>query len=98
MYRHLGLHWFPGPTSLTGRRARPTPHRTLAGTQAISSGTAIGLATSTLFVGAAVLSAVPLTVTVPLATVLGLGMIVGAVVAGGTRRRAIRRADTGRST
>jgi hypothetical protein len=52
---------------------------------AIESGWAIGLLITSMVAGAALLTATPQTVTIPIATVLGLGAVASAVVAAGRR-------------
>ena len=84
MYRHLGLDRVTVPARLTGWRERPTSHS--ATPSAIGFGSAIGLATVTVAAGAAVLTAAPPTVTIPLAMVLGFGVMVTALLAPVHRR------------
>lgn len=93
MYGHLGLKRITVPVSLTGGRRHSTSRATASESSAIGFGSAIVFATTTMLVGAAVITAAPLTVTVPLATVLGSGLLASALVAATRRRRTLRRRD-----
>ena len=91
MYGHLGLPQIGLPSSLTGRHNRHTRDATPSKPLAIGFGWAIGSAITAMVMGATVLTAAPHTVTVPIATVLGFGMITSTIVAVGDQWRAIRR-------
>lgn len=58
MYGHLGLPGAWVPTSRTGRPDRSTSNATSSAPLAIGFGWAIGIATTAMVVGAAVLTAV----------------------------------------
>ena len=93
MYGHLGLPRMWVPTSLTGRRNRPTSDATPSEPSAIGFGWAIALVTTTMVVGAALITTAPFTVIVPVAAVLGSGLIAGVLVEAGDRWLARRRSN-----
>ena len=89
MTRHLSANPVRVPTaavaSIGGRlTSHPLPNAPFS----LGLGWAIGLVTTVLVAGAALATATPPAVTVPLATVLGSGLIAGVLVA--KRRSVIR--------
>ena len=92
MYSHLGLNRISvPPASKTGSDGRPASHSTPRESSAVGSVSAIALVTTTMVIGAALITATPHTVTVPIATVLASGLIASALVAAGDRWLAFRR-------
>jgi len=68
-----------------------TSHPAPSESSAIGFPTAIGLTTTMMIVGAALMTTVPFTVMLPLATVLSSGLIAGVLVSAGERWLAGRR-------
>ena len=82
--------WVPS-ASVSRMGGRPTSHATPRESSAIGFISAIGLVTTTVAVGAALIATSPPTVTVSLAAVLGSGIISSVLVVTGDRWLALRR-------
>ena len=91
MYRHLGLHRMPVSARLTSSGRHPTSHTTPEDTSAVGFASAVVLTTNTMVMGFALMLTAPHTVIVPIATVLGSGLIASALVAAGDRWLTLRR-------
>lgn len=96
MYRHLGLHRMPVPAGPTSSGGKSTTHGFPEETSAIGFASAVVLTVNTMVMGAALIVTAPLTVTVPIATVLVSGLIASVLVRAGdrwlTHRRYVRAA------
>jgi hypothetical protein len=84
MNGHLAPNRMWVPTASVSRiGGRPTSHATPSESSAIEFVSAIALVTTGMVTGAALITAVPPTVAVPVATVLGSGLIATVLVAAG---------------
>ena len=82
MNSHVTRRWMAVPSASVSRiGGRPTSHAAPRESSALGFVGAVALVTTAMVTGAALLTLVPLTVTVPLATVLGAGLVASVVAA-----------------